>query len=192
MRNVVPCVLVALGAAGVLPAGEKPGSGPVTTASGLVYEVVHPGTGPVAAKGDTVLIHETTKTEDGAVVTDTWAMNHPIRFELGAKQVIDGLDEAGATGVKFFRYTDGFLHEKAMLIDERAATVGTANFDNRSFRLNFEVTAIVAEPSFVTEVEAMFEADLEKCVPVAKDEYTSKSFWFRLAVRLARLTAPVQ
>ena len=63
------------------------------------------------------------------------------------------------TGVRFFRYTDGFLHQKVMLIDDRLATIGTANFDNRSFRLNFEITAAVADESFVIEIEQMFEDD---------------------------------
>ncbi|MGB5811674.1 MAG: cardiolipin synthase, partial [Polyangiales bacterium] len=70
-------------------------------------------------------------------------------------------DQAGQTGVKFYRYLDGFLHEKAMLIDDGVATIGTANFDNRSFRLNFEITAAVSNPTFVAKVERMFETDFE-------------------------------
>ena len=72
---------------------------PVTTASGLVYEVIETGSGPVAKAGDMALIHETTQRADGAMITDTWAMNHPIRFLLGGNQVIDGLDEA-VTGMR--------------------------------------------------------------------------------------------
>ena len=71
----------------------------VTTASGLVYEVVETGTGPVAKAGDLALIHETTQLADGTMITDTWAMNHPIRFLLGGNQVIDGMDEA-VTGMR--------------------------------------------------------------------------------------------
>ncbi|MBW2192143.1 MAG: hypothetical protein JRG93_21725, partial [Deltaproteobacteria bacterium] len=58
-------------------------------------------------------------------------------------------DDAGQTGAKFYRYQHGFLHEKAMLIDDTVATIGTANFDNRSFRLNFEITAAIADPTFL-------------------------------------------
>ncbi len=72
----------------------------ITTASGLVYEVIEAGSGPIAkAAGDMALIHETTKLADGTIITDTWAMNHPIRFLLGGKQVIDGVDEA-VTGMR--------------------------------------------------------------------------------------------
>jgi cardiolipin synthase len=101
-------------------------------------------------------------------------------------------DDARRTGVEFYRYTDGFLHQKTMLIDDVAATVGTANFDNRSFRLNFEITGVVGDPEFVSQVERMFQDDFVRSRQVPPGEYSEKSFWFRLAVRLARLTAPLQ
>ncbi len=101
-------------------------------------------------------------------------------------------DEVKQTGVKFYRYTDGFLHQKAMLLDGLAAMVGTANFDNRSFRLNFEITAVVAEPGFVADVERMFEADFARSRQMEPGELEEKSFWFKLGVKLARLTSPIQ
>ncbi len=100
-------------------------------------------------------------------------------------------DDAGRTGVEFYRYEDGFLHEKVMLIDDEAATIGTANFDNRSFRLNFEITAVVPDRKFAGEIERMFEEDFRRSRRVTEDEYSSRPFWFRLAVRLSRLTSPV-
>lgn len=65
-------------------------------------------------------------------------------------------DDASFTGVGFFRYTDGFLHLKVMLIDNTTATVGTAYFDNRSFRLNFEITGGCRRSSFCPEDRADF------------------------------------
>ena len=100
-------------------------------------------------------------------------------------------NEISAAGVSFYRYQDGFLHEKVMLIDDDVATVGTANFDNRSFRLNFEITAVVIDPEFASAVETMFENDFAKSRLMAPDEYDSKSYWFKLTVRTARLTAPI-
>ncbi len=79
-----------------------------------------------------------------------------------------------------------------MLIDDRAAGIGTANFDNRSFRLNFEITAFLGDPDFISEVEQMFEADFARSRVIGDGEYRDRPFWFKLAVRLARLTAPVQ
>ena len=99
--------------------------------------------------------------------------------------------EAGSTGVKFYRYTEGFLHEKVMLVDQNTAAVGTANFDNRSFRLNFEITAFVADGDFAAEVEQMFLDDFDASREIQSSDFADRSFWFKLAVSLARLTAPI-
>jgi cardiolipin synthase len=99
--------------------------------------------------------------------------------------------DTGETGVRFYRYQKGFLHEKVLLIDDHLATVGTANFDNRSFRLNFEVTAIVEDRSFAEEVERMFLEDFSVSQEIDPNILESKPWWFRVGVRLARLSAPV-
>ncbi len=70
---------------------------PVVTPSGLSYTVVTPGTGDAAVPGAYVTIHETTSFADGRVHFTTDGRT-PIRFLLGGKQVIDGLDE-GVTGM---------------------------------------------------------------------------------------------
>ncbi len=96
-----------------------------------------------------------------------------------------------AGGARFYRYQRGFLHGKFMLIDANVATVGTANFDNRSFRLNFEVTAVVTGDAFVDEVRRMFEDDFQDSRLMVPGELDAKPLWFRLAVRVARLLAPL-
>jgi cardiolipin synthase len=101
-------------------------------------------------------------------------------------------EEALETGIRFFRYTDGFLHQKVVLVDDKVAAVGTANFDNRSFRLNFEVMAVVVDETFLNEVEQMLLADFEKSKEMHRGDVENRSFWFKLAVRFARLTAPIQ
>ena len=100
-------------------------------------------------------------------------------------------DDIKDVGVKVYRYTDGFLHGKYTLIDERVSLIGTANFDNRSFRLNFEITAAVIDPNFAAEVEQMFDADFARSRLMEVGEYDEKPAWFRLAVRISRLAAPV-
>jgi len=101
-------------------------------------------------------------------------------------------EEARATGIRFFRYMDGFMHQKVVLIDDEISAVGTANFDNRSFRLNFEVMAMVADRGFAAEIEQMLLTDMEDCVEMQPGALAKKSFWFRLGTRLARLTSPIQ
>ena len=100
-------------------------------------------------------------------------------------------DQLKAAGVKFYRYQSGFLHQKVVVVDESFATVGTSNFDNRSFRLNFEITAAIADAEFAQDVAAMLETDFENARLMERDEYDQKPLWFKFAVRTANLTAPV-
>ena len=95
-------------------------------------------------------------------------------------------------GIRVYRYLPGFLHQKVMLIDDQAASVGTVNLDNRSFRLNFEITALVADRAFAAEVANMLEADLAHCREVTLQELRSRSLWRKLISRGAYLLAPVQ
>jgi FKBP-type peptidyl-prolyl cis-trans isomerase len=83
--------------AGVLGAGTGADSA-VTTPSGLVYTVVREGSGPAARPGQHVTIHETTTFADGREFFSTRG-GRPLRFLLGGKQVIDGVDE-GVTGMR--------------------------------------------------------------------------------------------
>ncbi|NNE93393.1 MAG: cardiolipin synthase [Verrucomicrobiales bacterium] len=101
------------------------------------------------------------------------------------------LVEMEAAGVRIFRYTEGFLHQKVVLVDDRMASVGTANLDNRSLRLNFEISIVVLHRDFCSEIAAMLEADFENCREIDSTDYTSRPIWFRFLVRLAQLAAPV-
>jgi cardiolipin synthase A/B len=94
-------------------------------------------------------------------------------------------------GVRIFRYEAGFLHGKTILIDDEAAAVGTVNLDNRSFRLNFEITAWVMDAGFAADMARMFETDFLNSREMHPDEIADKSWWFRAASRAAYLTAPV-
>ena len=94
-------------------------------------------------------------------------------------------------GVHVYRYRQGFLHQKVFLMDDRLAGVGTANFDNRSFRLNFEITALVENPDFCAQVEAMLKTDFEHSRRVLAQDLRDKPFWFPFATGAARLMSPV-
>ncbi|SHJ94618.1 cardiolipin synthase [Rubritalea squalenifaciens DSM 18772] len=94
-------------------------------------------------------------------------------------------------GIKLYRYTAGFLHQKTMLIDERLACVGTANLDNRSFRLNFEISAFTSDAAFIRDVEEMLEKDFADARKIDHDELEDRPFHFKIASRAARLMAPI-
>jgi cardiolipin synthase A/B len=102
------------------------------------------------------------------------------------------LESAEQVGVKFYRYTAGFLHQKVILVDDDFAAVGTANIDNRSMHLNFELTACFADRPFAAQVESMLLEDLKHTERAQAGDLKRRGLLFRLAVRIARLLAPVQ
>ncbi len=102
------------------------------------------------------------------------------------------LKEILRTGAKIYRYKKGYLHQKATLIDDEFAVLGTANLDNRSFRINFEINMLVTDKDFAAEVEKMMEDDLSNSFRVGVEDYEKRPFWFKIAVRIARLFAPLQ
>ena len=94
-------------------------------------------------------------------------------------------------GIRMFRYQPGFLHQKALLIDHDSAAIGSMNLDSRSFRLNFEVNALVVDRAFASEVEAMLEADFARARAVDKHEYHDAPYLHRVAMHVARLFDPL-
>lgn len=94
-------------------------------------------------------------------------------------------------GIGLFRYQDGFVHQKVLLVDDHLSAVGTANFDNRSFRLNFEICVIVSDEGFAKEVEKMLEIDFVRSVAVTESEYDDRPYYFKAAVRFAALLSPI-
>jgi cardiolipin synthase A/B len=100
------------------------------------------------------------------------------------------IEETEPSGVKFYRYQPGFMHHKVILVDDDLAAVGTANFDNRSIRLNFEITLVFADRSFAAEVARMLEHDFTNCKQATALDTANKSYLFHFAVRVARLSSP--
>ena len=84
------------------------------------------------------------------------------------------------------------MHQKVVLVDDDIATIGTANFDNRSFRLNFEITLLVIDKEFGESVTRMLEEDFRGSPEILDKELLSKGVGFRFLVRAAQLTAPIQ
>lgn len=94
-------------------------------------------------------------------------------------------------GVSIHRYQAGFLHAKAFLVDDLATGISTVNLDNRSFRLNFEITAWVTDKDFAAQAEQMFRHDFAHARTMTLAELDDKPWWFRVFSRAAYLTAPV-
>lgn len=113
--------------------------------------------------------------------------DHFVVFEASMLHAHDALK----AGIRIYRYRPGFLHQKVMLIDDRAASVGTANLDNRSFRLNFELIVLAVDREFAQKVEAMLVEDFAHCFEIDRTEYTNAPAWRRLTMTVARLFSPI-
>lgn len=111
-----------------------------------------------------------------------------VLFKLVPYAYLSDLERAG---VKVFLYEECFMHQKVLLVDDDYGAVGTANFDNRSFRLNFEVTCLVNDAGFCAEVETMLLRDFEHSTQLTEKVLADRSFWFRLQTQLTRLLSPV-
>ena len=101
------------------------------------------------------------------------------------------LAELAEHGAQIYSFEHGFMHQKVMLIDERLGIVGSANFDNRSFRLNFEVTGAVADEVFTSEVETMLREDLACSTDVTQLYLQKPTFWNRFKAKSCDLLAPI-
>lgn len=92
--------------------------------------------------------------------------------------------------VKIHVFEHGFLHAKMLLVDDAVAMVGSANFDNRSFRLNLETNAVGYSPEFVQEVRRVMDGYISECVPL-EEEFGSRRLHQRAYEDLARLFSPL-
>lgn len=113
--------------------------------------------------------------------------DHPFVYratEYYAKQLAN-------EGVKIFKYQNGFLHSKTMVVDDGVASVGSANLDFRSFKLNFEVNAFLYDPLITTELAKLFEADMHDSRLVTYADFNRQSHWTRFKQTFSRLLSPI-
>jgi cardiolipin synthase len=94
-------------------------------------------------------------------------------------------------GISMYRYNQGFLHQKVVLMDDRIASIGSVNFDNRSFNINFEITLWFPGAEMVENVEAMLLRDFEHCRKVSIREVTTRPLIWKLVTQAARLLSPI-
>ncbi len=103
-----------------------------------------------------------------------WATYHYVGVLLNA-------------GARIFIYNKGFLHAKNICVDGEVASVGSANFDMRSFYLNFEANAFIYDAAEVYKLESIFQSDMSDCDELTKLKYQNRSFWIRFKESISRL-----
>ncbi len=94
-------------------------------------------------------------------------------------------------GVKVYIYNKGFLHSKTLTVDSEVSSVGSANFDIRSFDLNFETNAIIYDREFAKEMENAFEEDMTNSTGLTKEMYEKRSGWIRFKASIGRLLSGI-
>jgi cardiolipin synthase len=94
-------------------------------------------------------------------------------------------------GVRVFEYSKGVNHSKTMLIDEEWMMIGSANFDNRSMRLNFELNLISHMPEQARLLEKMMCDDFDASKEVLLHKFRKRPFRERIVEAALRPFSPV-
>jgi cardiolipin synthase A/B len=109
--------------------------------------------------------------------------DHPFVYWAGLSFVGQLLE----SGVRAYTYENGFLHAKTIVVDEVAASVGSANWDLRSFGLNFETNATIYDKTVARSLKEAFEKDLEVCTELTAQRYATRSSRVKLKESISRL-----
>ena len=113
--------------------------------------------------------------------------DHPFVYratEYYAKYLVNN-------GVKVYKYDNGFIHAKTMVSGNNLASVGSANQDYRSYRLNFEANAFAYSEQLTAELKAAFERDMEKSTLLTPEYFAKQSNWRKFKQYFSRLLSPI-
>ncbi|RCV64229.1 cardiolipin synthase [Methanophagales archaeon] len=90
-------------------------------------------------------------------------------------------------GARAYTYDNGFIHSKTVVVDGVASSVGTANWDVRSFRLNFETNAFIYDREIAAVLKTAFENDIKKSTEITKQLYGERSTKIKIKESISRL-----
>jgi len=113
--------------------------------------------------------------------------DHPFIYWAGLSYIGELLE----AGVRFYTYENGFLHSKVLIMDDFVTSVGTANLDIRSFKLNFEVNAFIYDEEINRKMVQQFYKDLEYCKEITKEVYANRSNIVKIKESFSRLLSPI-
>lgn len=113
--------------------------------------------------------------------------DHPFVYWASLSYIGELLE----AGVRFFTYNKGFIHSKMITADGFISTVGTANLDIRSFKLNFEVNAFIYSESIARKLEETFMEDMNNSTEITLEAYNERSAWTKTKESVSRLLSPL-
>ena len=96
-----------------------------------------------------------------------------------------------SSGVTIAEFHGGLLHTKSLLIDRRIAIFGSVNFDQRSLRLNFEISLIIYNEDFCVKLEELIQFYLSQSDLVDPKAWAKRPRWKHYLENAAHLTSPL-
>lgn len=96
-------------------------------------------------------------------------------------------NELMKAGVRVFRYNDGFIHEKVIVMDGECLSVGSANLDNRSLTLNFETNVMIYDGELTSQAADRFLRDLEVSTEYSCEEFDRRTTEMRIRMAISRM-----
>lgn len=113
--------------------------------------------------------------------------DHPFVYWATLSHVGELLKE----NAEVYLYQNGFLHAKTLVVDGKIASVGTANIDVRSFRLNFEVNAFLYDTEIAEKLVGIFEEDIKLSTQMTQRLYEKRSIGIKFKESISRLLSPI-
>lgn len=95
------------------------------------------------------------------------------------------------SGIKVYLYEGGMLHAKTVLVDDEFVSVGSTNFDFRSFEHNFESNVFIYSQEINRQMREIFLEDLTQCVRISPSEWNKRPKWQKIKESIFRLLSPV-
>lgn len=94
-------------------------------------------------------------------------------------------------GAKVYIYNGGFIHSKTVIVDKEISSVGTANLDVRSFKLNFEVNAFLYDEGIAQRLTTQFYEDIKVSRELTLEQYQDRPLWLHFKESISRLLSPI-
>jgi cardiolipin synthase len=94
-------------------------------------------------------------------------------------------------GVRIYKYNKGILHAKVLIVDGQLGSVGSTNFDTRSFRLNFEISAFIYHRDLAMRLEKDFYQDLEDSEEIILEQFLERPWTDKFKESSASLLSPI-
>lgn len=113
--------------------------------------------------------------------------DHPFVYRA-TEYYVQQLLKAGA---RIYSYQNGFMHAKTIAVDNMITSVGSANWDIRSFKLNFEANAFMYDPKVAEQIIATIKNDLKDARELDEEYFKQQSSWKKFRQLASRLISPI-